>query len=167
MAATVRTMFSTRQDVHTKFNRPDGNLHTSDDQASYMKIACTSSTVRPSPFMVRTLQSLFMIIPCSRSATVWTWPCYGSFQCYFGKAVAVDRPDSWSSRPDTLRYLGDNVLLKYRIGTKSLLLESWQKKLPTDDLDGLKKSSDGPPSGRKYLIVQTALQKIPEYFSDK
>jgi hypothetical protein len=55
-AATVRTMcnpvwtiFSIRQDVHTKFNRPDDNLHGPNDQASYMEIACTSSTVRTSP----------------------------------------------------------------------------------------------------------------------
>jgi hypothetical protein len=47
-----------------------------------------------------------------------------SFQCYFGKAVVVDRPDARSSRPDTLGYFGHNVLLKYRIGTKSASLES-------------------------------------------
>jgi hypothetical protein len=64
-AATVRTMcdpirmmFSIRQDVHTKFNRPDGSLHCPDDQASYMEIACTSSTVWTSAFKVRTLQAL-------------------------------------------------------------------------------------------------------------
>jgi hypothetical protein len=53
----IRTMFSIRQDVHTKFNRPDVNLHGPDDQASYMEIVCTSSTVQTSPFRVRTLQS--------------------------------------------------------------------------------------------------------------
>jgi hypothetical protein len=42
---------------------------------------------------------------------------YGSFQCYFGKAVAVDRPD-------TLRCFGHNFLFKYRIGTKLASLES-------------------------------------------
>jgi hypothetical protein len=57
-AAIVRTMFSIRQDVHTKFNRPDGSLHGPDDQASYMEIACTSSTVRTLAFKVRTLQAL-------------------------------------------------------------------------------------------------------------
>jgi hypothetical protein len=41
----VRTMFSIRQDVNTKFNRLDGRLHGPDDQASYMEIACTSSTL--------------------------------------------------------------------------------------------------------------------------
>jgi hypothetical protein len=71
-AATVRTMFSIRQDVHTKFNRPDVNHHGPDDQASYMEIACTSSTIRTSPFRVRTLQSLIMVITCSQSATVQT-----------------------------------------------------------------------------------------------
>jgi hypothetical protein len=94
-AATVWMMFSIRQDVYTKFNRPD-------NQASYLEIACTSSTVRTSPLRVRTLQSLIMVITCSQSATVRTWPCYGSFQYYFGKAVAVDRPDARSSRPDAL-----------------------------------------------------------------
>jgi hypothetical protein len=49
---------------------------------------------------------------------------YGSFQCNVGKAVAVDRPDARSSRPDNLGYFGHNVLLKYRIGMKSALLES-------------------------------------------
>jgi hypothetical protein len=122
--ATVRKMFSIRQDVHTKFNRPDGNLHGPDDQASYMEIACTSSIVRTSPFMVRTLQSLIMVIPCSQSASVRTRPCYGSFRCYFGKAVAVDRPDARSSRLDTLGYFVHNSLLKYRIGTKLASLES-------------------------------------------
>jgi hypothetical protein len=63
-AAIVRTMcdpvwmmFSIRQDVHTKFNRPDVSLHGPDDQASCMEIACTSSTER-------TLQSLIMVITC-------------------------------------------------------------------------------------------------------
>jgi hypothetical protein len=68
-AATVRTMFSIRQD--TKFNRPGVNLYGPDDQASYMEIACNSSTVRTSPFRVRTFQSLIMVITCSQSATVW------------------------------------------------------------------------------------------------
>jgi hypothetical protein len=72
MCDPVRTMFSIRQDVHTKFNHPDVNLHGPDDQASYMKITCTSSTVRTSPFRVRTLQSLIMVITCSQSATVRT-----------------------------------------------------------------------------------------------
>jgi hypothetical protein len=63
-AATVRTMYdpvrtmsSIRQDVHTKFNRPDVSLHGPNDQASYMEIACTSSTVRTSTFRVRTLKA--------------------------------------------------------------------------------------------------------------
>jgi hypothetical protein len=72
MCDPVRTMFSIRQDVHTKFNRPDVNLHGLDDQASYMEIACTSSTVRTSPCRVRTLQSLIMVITCRQSAIVWT-----------------------------------------------------------------------------------------------
>jgi hypothetical protein len=58
MCYPVRTMFSIRQDVHTKFNRPDVSLHGSDDQASYMKIACTSSTVQTLAFRVRMLNAL-------------------------------------------------------------------------------------------------------------
>jgi len=71
-AATVWTMFSIRQDVHKKFNCPDVSLHGPDDQASYMEIACTSSTVWTSAFRVRTLQSLIMVITCRRRATVRT-----------------------------------------------------------------------------------------------
>jgi hypothetical protein len=71
MCDPVQTMFAIRQDVHTKFNCPDVNLHGPDDQASYMENACTSSTLRTSPFKVRTLQSLIMVITCSQSATVW------------------------------------------------------------------------------------------------
>jgi hypothetical protein len=62
MCDPARTMFFIRQDVQTKFNRPDVSLHGPDDQASYMEIACTSSTVRTSAFRVRTLQSLIMVI---------------------------------------------------------------------------------------------------------
>jgi hypothetical protein len=57
-ATTVRTMSSIRQVVHTKFNRLDISLHSPDDQASYMEIACTSSTVRTSAFKVQTLKPL-------------------------------------------------------------------------------------------------------------
>jgi hypothetical protein len=38
MCDPVRTMFSIRQDVHTKFNRPDSSLYGPDYQASYMKL---------------------------------------------------------------------------------------------------------------------------------
>jgi hypothetical protein len=55
MCDPVRTMFSIRQDVHTKFNCPDDQV----------------STVRTSPFRVRTLQSL-MVITCSQTAIVRT-----------------------------------------------------------------------------------------------
>jgi hypothetical protein len=51
-------------------------------------------------------------------------PCYGSFQCYFEKAVAVDRPDARSSRPDALQYFDHNFLLKYQIGMKLVSLEN-------------------------------------------
>jgi hypothetical protein len=43
---------------------------------------------------------------------------------YFGKPVAVDRPDAWSSLPDALQYFDHNFLLKYRIGMKLVSLES-------------------------------------------
>jgi hypothetical protein len=49
MCDPVRTMFSIRQDVHTKFNRPDVSLHGPD------------------------APSLIMVISCSRSATVQTF----------------------------------------------------------------------------------------------
>jgi hypothetical protein len=62
---TVRTMCVPilmisfiRQVMHTKFNRPDDILHSSDGQASYMEIACINSTVQTTAFMVRTLQAL-------------------------------------------------------------------------------------------------------------
>jgi hypothetical protein len=55
-AATVRMRFSTRQDVHTKFNRPDIRLNGPDDQASYMEIACKSSTIWTSDLMVRMIK---------------------------------------------------------------------------------------------------------------
>jgi len=72
MCDPVQTMFSIRQDVQTKFNHLDVSLHGSDDQASYMEIACTSSTVRTSALMVRTLQSLIMVMTCRQSATIRT-----------------------------------------------------------------------------------------------
>jgi hypothetical protein len=43
--------------VHTKFNFPDVSLHGPDDQASYMEIACTSSTVQTTILLVQTLQA--------------------------------------------------------------------------------------------------------------
>jgi hypothetical protein len=58
MCDPVRTMSSLRQDVHTKFNSPDVSFHGPDNQASYMEIACTSSTVRTLAFRVQTLQAL-------------------------------------------------------------------------------------------------------------
>jgi len=58
MCDPVRTMSSIRQNVHTKVNHLDVSLLGPDDQASYMEIACTSSTVRTLSFKVRTLQAL-------------------------------------------------------------------------------------------------------------
>jgi hypothetical protein len=48
MCDPVQKMSSIRQVMHTKFNCLDVNLHGPDHQASYMEIACTSSTVRTS-----------------------------------------------------------------------------------------------------------------------
>jgi hypothetical protein len=58
MCDPVWTMSSIRQVVHTKFNRPDVSFHGLGDQASYMEIACTSSTVRTSAFRVWMLKAL-------------------------------------------------------------------------------------------------------------
>lgn len=115
--------------MHTKFNRPDVSLHGPDDQASYMEIACTSSNRPDVSLQGPDAPSLIIVILCSGSVTVRTRPCFGSFQRYLGKAVAVDRPDAQSSRPDTFWYFGHNVLLKYRIGTKLASLESLKKML--------------------------------------
>jgi hypothetical protein len=43
---------------------------------------------------------------------------------YFGNAIAVDRLDARSSRPDALQYFDHNFLLKYRIVMKLVSLES-------------------------------------------
>jgi hypothetical protein len=67
-AATVRMMSSIREVVHSKFNRSDACLHGPDDQTSYMEIACTSLTI----LLLRTLQSLIMVITCSQSTPVRT-----------------------------------------------------------------------------------------------
>jgi hypothetical protein len=58
MCEPVWMMSSIRQVVHTKFNRSDVSLHGPNDQASYMEIACTSSTVRTSAFRVWTRKAL-------------------------------------------------------------------------------------------------------------
>jgi len=86
MCDPVRTMFSIRQDVHTKFNRPDVNLHGPDDEASYMEIACTSSTLRMSAFMVRTIKlhiwKLCAPVQPSRRPSSWSGrskPYYGNY----------------------------------------------------------------------------------------
>jgi len=121
MCDPVRTMFYIRQDVHTKFNRPDVSLHGPDDQASYMEIACTSSTVRTSAFRVPDAPKYNR--PDARATPSGHNLIMKSFQRYFGKAVAVDRPDARSSRLDTLAYFSHNFLLKYRIGTKLASLE--------------------------------------------
>jgi hypothetical protein len=130
-AATVRTMSSIRQERAYQV-QPSGRQPSWSRRSSVIYGICVHQFHRsddhpPSP----DAPSLIMVITCSQSETFQTLgqhhpdvALYGSFQCYFGKAVAVDRPDARSSRPHTLGYFGHNVLLKYRIGTKSVLLES-------------------------------------------
>jgi len=62
--------------------------------------------------------------PDARATPSRHYLCYGSFQRYFGKVVAVDRPDAWSSLPNTLKYFDYNFLVKYQIGMKSASLET-------------------------------------------
>jgi hypothetical protein len=65
MCVPFKTLSFIRQVVHSKFNCPKVILHGPDSQVSYMEIACISSTVQTSSFMVQTLQSLDMEIACS------------------------------------------------------------------------------------------------------
>jgi hypothetical protein len=60
MCDPVWTISSIRQVVRTKFNHPDVSLHGPDDQASYMEIACTNSTVWTLAFKARTLKALLL-----------------------------------------------------------------------------------------------------------
>jgi hypothetical protein len=98
--------------VH-QFNRPDITLQGSDAPkpyyGNYVQLKCNRPDARATP---------------SERGLVME-----SFQCYFGKAVAVDRPDAQSSHPDALQYFDHNFLLKYQIGTKSASLESKEKML--------------------------------------
>jgi hypothetical protein len=115
--------------VHTKFNRPDVSLHGPDDQASYMEVrAPVQLSGRSKPYYGNFVQP-----KCNRPDARATPSGRGlvmeAFQGYLGEAVAVDRPDARSSRPDTLEYFGHNFLLKYRIGMKSASLESLEKML--------------------------------------
>jgi hypothetical protein len=58
MCVPVLTLSLIRQVVHTKFNHPNVRLHGPNAQALYMEIACISSTIRTSYFMVRMLKAL-------------------------------------------------------------------------------------------------------------
>jgi hypothetical protein len=131
MCDLVRTMFSIRQERAYQV-QPSGRQPSWSGQSSFIYGNCVHLFNRPEVSLSGPdAQSLYMVMTCSRSATVRTIghhrpnaALYGSFQCYFGKAVAVDRSDTRSSRPDTLGYFGYNVLLKYRIGMKSVSLEN-------------------------------------------
>jgi hypothetical protein len=64
-ATIVRTMWISirmhsfiRQVVHSKFRRPDDNLHGPDTRASYMELTCIKITVWTADVMVRTCQAL-------------------------------------------------------------------------------------------------------------
>jgi hypothetical protein len=126
-AATVRTMSSIRQECAYQV-QPSGRQPSWSGRSSFIYGNCVHQFNRPDVSLQGPdAPSLIMVISCSRSATVRTRPWYGSFQRYLGEAVAVDRPDARSSRPDTLGYFGHKFLLKYRIGTKSASLESLEK----------------------------------------
>jgi hypothetical protein len=129
MCDPVRTMSSIRQERAYQV-QPSGRHPSWSGRSSFIYGNCVHQFNRPDVSLQGpNAPSLIMVISCSRSATVWTRPCYGSFQRYLGETVTVDRPDAGSSRPDTLGYFDHNVLLKYRIGTKSASLESLEKML--------------------------------------
>jgi hypothetical protein len=105
-AATVRTMSSIRQEREYQV-QPFGRQPSWSGRSSFIYGNCVHQFNRPDVSLQSPdAPSLIIVISCSRSATVWTRPCYGSFQRYLGEAVAVDRPDARSSRPDTFRTLG-------------------------------------------------------------
>jgi hypothetical protein len=58
MCVQVRALSLIRRVEQKKFNSPDVRLHGLDAQALYMEIACISSTIRMSYFMVQTLKAL-------------------------------------------------------------------------------------------------------------
>jgi len=58
MWISIRTCSFIGQVVHSKFNRPDDNIHGPNAQASYIEIADIRSTVRMTTVMVRTRQAL-------------------------------------------------------------------------------------------------------------
>jgi hypothetical protein len=133
-AATVRTMcdpFWTMSSIRQERAyqvQPSERQPSWSGRSSFIYGNCVHQFNRPDVSLQGPdAPSLIMVISCSRSATVRTWPCYGSFQRYLGEEVVVDRPDARSSRPDTLKYFGYNFLLKYRIGTKLASLESLEK----------------------------------------
>jgi hypothetical protein len=105
MCDPVRTMSSINQE---RAYHPDCTSST------FIYVNCEHQFNRPDVSLQGPdAPSLIMVIPCSRSVTVRT--------------LGQHRPDARSSRPDTFRYFGHNVLLKYWIGTKSGSLESLEK----------------------------------------
>jgi hypothetical protein len=127
MCDPVRTMSSIRQERAYQV-QPSGRQPSWSGRSSFIYGNCVHQFNHPDvSHQGPDAPSLIMVISSSRSVTVRTQHCYGSFQYYFGKAVAVDCPDARSSRLDTLGYFGHNVLLKYRIGTKLASLESLEK----------------------------------------
>jgi hypothetical protein len=72
MCDLVRTMFSIRQDVHTKFKCPDVQPSWF-RRSSFIYGNCVHQFNRPDvTFKVWTLQSLIMVITCSQSEIVRT-----------------------------------------------------------------------------------------------
>jgi hypothetical protein len=186
MCDPVRKMSSIRQERAYQV-QPSGRHPSWSGRSSFIYGNCVHQFNLPDVSLQGPdAPSLIMVISCSRSVTVRTLgqhrpdaALYRSFQCYFGKAVAVDRPDVRSSRPDTLEYFGHNFLLKYQIGTKSASLESLEKccnlSIQTDPRSVRKTSvwterfarPDGPSENsritfrtRKTWPVRTALASV-------
>jgi hypothetical protein len=88
MCVPVRMLSLIRQVVHTKFNCQYVRLHGSDSQASYMEIACISSTVRTSDFMVRTLIALIWKLRAAKVQPSGRCPIQERISCELGKPVA-------------------------------------------------------------------------------
>jgi hypothetical protein len=170
MCDPVRTMFSIRQDVHTKFNRPNNSLHGPDDQASYMEIACTNSTIRMPAIRVRMLQSLIMVITCNRPDARATSSGRGLVMEAFSAIL-----ERWLQL--TVQTLGQAVrtpsgILIITFYSNIELGRNWRswkanKKLYKLTIQKANKSIRTAPIQMETSGVRTALQKFQNYFSDK
>jgi hypothetical protein len=102
------TLSMIRQVVQKKFNRPDVRLHGLDAQALYIEIACISSTVRTSYFMVQTLKALIWKL---RAAKVQPSGLQGNtirMRLYSGKNFKqIQKADRTVVHPDAVNYRPD------------------------------------------------------------